>query len=238
MRPFGFALTCLTLAFAPLASTPARAAPPPRADATPHVDAPPAPAPGKIHQIFDIVRDGDKIGADQIDIDRQNDATTVKTKTNISVKVMYIEAYRYEHSCNETWKNGQLIAFKSETNDNGTKHAVEIAPGPTPDKLSIIVDGKHSDAPKTIAPVSFWSKDVINRPELFDPADGKRLSIKVKDLGEESLTIHGVKHQTHHYKISEKTAGDFERDLWFDGDALVRMKMLGSDHSTIVSDLH
>src|SRR5207302_2849445 len=75
-----------------------------------------AAAAAKIHEVFDLVRGGDKIGTDTIDIERQNDTTTVKIKTDVSVKVMFVEAYRYEHSCNETWKNGQLIAFKSRTN--------------------------------------------------------------------------------------------------------------------------
>src|SRR3984893_5505294 len=57
-----------------------------------------AVASAKIHKVFDIVRGGDKIGTDTIDIERQNDTTTVKIKTDLSVKVMFIEAYRYEHS--------------------------------------------------------------------------------------------------------------------------------------------
>ncbi|MGH6863234.1 MAG: DUF6134 family protein, partial [Methylocella sp.] len=36
-----------------------------------------APA-AKIHKVFDFVRSGDKIGTDTIDIERQNDTTTVK----------------------------------------------------------------------------------------------------------------------------------------------------------------
>ena len=58
----------------------------------------------KIHRVFDIVRGNDKIGTATLDIERQNDTTAVKIKTDLSVKVMFIEAYRYEHSCNETWK--------------------------------------------------------------------------------------------------------------------------------------
>jgi hypothetical protein len=32
----------------------------------------------KIHKVFDIVRGNDKIGTDTIDIERQNDTTTIK----------------------------------------------------------------------------------------------------------------------------------------------------------------
>jgi hypothetical protein len=189
----------------------------------------------KTHKVFDIVRGDDKIGTDTIDIERQNDIITVKVKTDVSVKVMYIEVYHYEHSCNETWKNGQLVAFKSHTNDNGTKHALDVTA--SPDKLSMDADGKHSDLPKTAAPVSLWSKDVIHQNDGFDPATGKRMAIKVTDLGEEVLTIHGTPHHTHHYKIADTLKGEFARDLWYDGDVLVRTKIIGSDNSVILSDL-
>ena len=197
-------------------------------------DSPAATA--KIHKVFDIVRGNDKIGTDTIDIEQQNDTTTVKIKTDLSVKVMYIEAYRYEHSCNETWKNGQLISFKSRTNDNGTKHSVDVTAAP--DKLSMDADGKHIDLPKTVTPASLWGKDAIHQFDAFEPDTGKRMSIKVTDLGEEVLMLHGVEHHTHHYKIADTTLkSDFAREVWFDGDVLVRTKIIGSDNSVILSDL-
>ncbi len=189
----------------------------------------------KIHKVFDIVRGNDKIGTDTIDIDRQNDTTTIKIKKDVSVKVMFIEAYRYEHSCNETWKNGQLIAFKSRTNDNGTKHSIDITAAPG--KLSMDADGKHSDLPKTVVPASLWGKDAIHQFDAFDPDTGKRLSIEVTDLGNETLTIQGVTREAHRYKLVDTLAGDFAREVWFDGDVLVRTKIVGSDNSVIISDL-
>jgi Family of unknown function (DUF6134) len=194
-----------------------------------------ATAVAKTHKVFDIVRGGDKIGTDTIDIERQNDTTTVKIKTDVSVKVMFIEAYRYEHSCNETWKNGQLIAFKSRTNDGGTKHSIDVTAAP--DKLSMEADGKHSDLPRTAAPASLWGKDAIHQFDAFDPDTGKRLSIQVTDLGNEPLTIQGVSRETHHYKLVDTLTGDFARDVWYDGDVLVRTKIIGSDNSVIISDL-
>src|ERR1700732_468009 len=135
----------------------------------------------KIHRVFDIVRGNDKIGAATLDIERQNDITTVKIKTDLSVKVMFIEAYRYEHSCDETWKNGQLVAFKSRTNDNGTKHSIDVTAAP--DKLSMDADGKRSDLPKTVAPASLWGKDAIHQFDAFDPDTGMRLAVQRPVLG-------------------------------------------------------
>ena len=216
MRTIALFLTLIALSMAPAGTNKAAAA-------------------VKIHKVFDIVRGGDKIGTDTIDIEHQNDTTTVKIKTNLSVKVMFVEAYRYEHSCNETWKNGQLIAFKSQTNDNGTKHFIDVTAAPG--KLSMDADGKHSDLPKTAAPATLWGKDAIHRLDVFQPDTGKRLSIEVTDLGNEALTIHGVTRQTQHYKIVDTLSGDFAREVWFDGDVLVRIKIIGSDNSVILSDL-
>jgi len=219
------------------AAAPAHAAAPARADS--HAAAPGATTAArvKIHQTFDIVRKDDKIGANVVDIDRQGDATTVKNKTDISVKLMYVQVYHREHAATETWKNGLLTGFKSQTDDNGTKHVVEIAPSASPDKVTLIVDGVKTEEPKSIAPASLWSRDLVNRTELFDPADGQRITVKVSDLGDETLSIQGIPHQTRHFRLAAKAPADFDRDLWFEGDALVRMKMLGTDHSTIVSDL-
>ncbi|HTV32556.1 MAG TPA: DUF6134 family protein [Methylocella sp.] len=193
------------------------------------------PVANKIHKVFDIVRSGDKIGTDTIDIERQKDTTTVKIHTDLSVKVMFIEAYRYEHNCDETWKNGQLVSFKSRTNDNGTKHAVDVTV--LPDKLTMNADGKTTDLPKTVTPESLWGRDAIHQFDAFDPDTGRRMSIKVDDLGDEDLTLHGVQHKTHHYKIADQIDKDFARDVWFDGDVLIRTKIIGSDNSVILSDL-
>lgn len=189
----------------------------------------------KIHKVFDIVRGNDPIGTDTIDIEHSKDTTTVKIHTDLSVKVMFIEAYRYEHNCNETWKNGQLVSFKSRTNDNGTKHAVDVTV--MPDKLTMNADGKVTDLPKTVTPESLWNVDSIHQFDAFDPDTGKRRAMKVDDLGEEQLTLHGVPHKTHHYKVADQTDKEFIRDLWFDGDVLIRTKIIGSDNSIILSDL-
>ncbi len=190
---------------------------------------------GKTRYVFDILRGGDKIGTNTIDIQRQDGTTKVDIATKISVVVMFLEAYRYEHTCTESWKGGQLVAFKSRTNDNGTKHVIDVAA--KPDKVSMEVDGKPVEASRTLYPASLWNRDVVTRGELFEPANGKRIAIKVKDLGDETLTVAGVEHRARHFKLSAKGTGEFDRDLWFDGDLLVRMKLSGSDGSTILSDL-
>jgi Family of unknown function (DUF6134) len=180
---------------------------------------------------FDILRDGSKIGTETVEIDKTGDTTNVKFTTHISVVVMFIQAYHFEHSATETWTGGKFVSYKSYTDDNGTKHNVSAVANN--DKLELDVDGTHSEAAPDLVPASWWNKDFVNRTDMLDAETGRPVSIKVADLGDEPLVQNGATIQAHHYKVS----GDLHRDLWFDGDTLVRIQLTGSDHSTIVSDL-
>lgn len=191
----------------------------------------PSPAPTVDRHLFDILRDGNKIGTEIVEIDRAGDTTNVKFTTHISVVVMFIRAYHFEHSATETWTGGKFVSYKAYTDDNGTKHDVSAVANN--DKLELDVDGTHSEAASDLVPASWWNKDFVNRTDMLDAETGRPVSIKVADLGDEPLVQNGATIQAHHYKVS----GDLHRDLWFNGDTLVRIQLVGSDHSTIVSDL-
>ncbi len=187
--------------------------------------------PNKIQRVFDIMRDGSKIGTDVIEIDKLGDTTTVKFVTHISVVVLFVEAYHYDHSGVEIWTGGQFVSFKSRTDENGTKHSV--AAMVVGDKFILTADGKRQELPQVILPASLWNNDFVGQTQLFDTDKGTIMSIKVTDLGDEPILLGGAKVRAQHYKIT----GDFPRDIWLDGDVPVRIELLGSDHSKIVSDL-
>ena len=184
-----------------------------------------------MRSVFDITRDGNKIGTDIIEVEKNGDTTTVKSNTHISVMVMFVEAYRFEHKAVETWNAGQFVSFSSHTNDNGKKHNVTAMV--VGDKFDLTADGKLQELPQIVFPASLWNNDFIGQTQLFDTATGKILSINVKDMGVEPIVQHGTTIQAEHYKMT----GDLSRDIWLNGNVPARIKLLGSDHSKIVSNL-
>ena len=191
----------------------------------------PTGAAPSVHRVFDIMRQGSKIGTDTFDITRRGDVADVKIVTHVLVKVMFVNAYRYDHTETGSWKGGQLVSFASTTDDNGTNH--EISATQTGSKLALEVDGTKSELPKGVVPASLWSADVSNKAQLFDPGTGKPLSTKPQDLGDETIAVRGAPQQLRHLKLS----GQFARELWFDKDGLVKMTLVGSDNSVITSEL-
>ncbi len=184
-----------------------------------------------VHRVFDIMRKGSKIGTNTFDIVRQGDATHVEIMTHILVKIAFINAYRYDHSESGTFKNDQLVTFKSTTDDNGTDHEVDAKQ--VGGKVALTADGAETDAPKQIVPASLWGANVAKRSQIFDPANGKRMAVASHDLGTETVAMNGAPQELEHIKLT----GAFARDLWFDADGLVKMTLLGSDNSEVTSQL-
>ena len=170
--------------------------------------------------VYAVTRDGSPIGRTKVDIDRSGDTTTVTSKTDIEVKVIIV-LYRFQQDVTETWKGDQLVSFKSHTDDNGTPHDVSITSSSK--GLSIDADGKTSTAPAGAVPATWWSTKFVKAKSLIHPDTGRVMSASVKDLGAEQIPVHGAPQQAQHYKVS--AGKDFERDLWYAGDQLVRVRI-------------
>jgi hypothetical protein len=84
-------------------------------------------------------------------------------------------------------------------------------------------------------PTSFWSTRFLTAKALLNNDDGAIIQVVSRNLGAEQINVHGVFHQAQHYKVSG--GKEFERDIWFDGDQLLRVRLKGSDGSLISSDL-
>jgi hypothetical protein len=214
------------MAFLPL-SFPAQST---QADTAPP-NATPAPAPTMEERIFDVTRDGNKIGVQTVTIEKNGDTTTVKLKTHVSVVVMFIQAYHFVHSAVEKWTAGKFVSYKAVTDDNG-KH-FDVVAAAKDDQIALDVNGAESKVPGHLVFASLWSKDFVDQTTLLHPDSGVQLNVKVEDLGEEKIDFHGQRIKAHHYQIS----GDLDREVWFQGDKMVRLKFYGSDHSTIMSEL-
>jgi hypothetical protein len=182
-------------------------------------------------RVFDITRDGNKIGGETLTFQKDGDTTIVKFKTHVSVVVMFVEAYHYTHSAEETWTGGKFVSYKAVTDDNG-KH-YNLAALAKDEQILLNVNGTHSKLPGNLVFATLWSRDFVGQTNLLHPDSGVELAVKVQDLGDEQIDYQGEQVKAHHYAIS----GDYDRDVWFEGDKVIRIRFYGSDHSTIMSEL-
>jgi Family of unknown function (DUF6134) len=177
---------------------------------------------------FAIMRNGEQIGIHAIEISRTGPETNVRVTTDLSVKVLFITAYRLQHSAAERWLNGQLVAFDSTTDNNGVRHKVSATRGPS--GLEVQADGKTRRVDQNVLPASLWNPELMRRKTAFDTQDGQVDPISVTDNGPEDLSFGAGALKAHHYEIK----GRYSQDIWYDERGrLVQVKLIGSDGSVI-----
>ena len=179
---------------------------------------------------FAITRNGDQIGTHSIDLNRTGAETTVSIATDLTVKVLLVTAYRFQHAASEHWVGGRLIALNSTTDDNGTRHRVSVVMKTS--GLEVEADGKAAARlDRNIQPASLWNAEVLRRPVMLDTRDGQVVPLSVVDLGSEDLKIDARTFKTHHYTMKSK----YSQDVWYDEQQhLVQVKLLGPDGSVIM----
>jgi hypothetical protein len=216
MRPFAAAIA---LIFALLAVGPAVAASNDLALAT----FPPA---GRLD--YKVVREGDDIGTQSVEFIRSGDRLTVRTHVNILVTVLGIPVFRFTHEAEEQWRNGQLTAFKSKSNDDGEPRDVALTLDG--DRLRGTYNGRTLDLPASLIPASLWRPDTVQQSVLLDPIKGRDRQVTVADKGIENISVHGQALAAHHYAMT----GQIVRDIWYGPDGqIVQVHFPAKDGSEI-----
>lgn len=174
---------------------------------------------------YAILKDGESIGGEKVDITRDGDTVTVDVAASTRVKLLMLN-FSYDHKRREVWRGGALESLSADTNDDGTRHKVEMVRAGTGYRLT--VDGQTSDLPADALPLALWTADVVKSALLIGVSDGQRYKAAAKALGDETIDVGGRTVKAKRWRIS----GDIERDLWFaeDGSAAqIAFKRRGYD---------
>jgi hypothetical protein len=189
--------------------------------------APPLASPETMR--FAITRNGQPIGTYALEINRNGAETSVAAVTDLQVRVLFVTAYHLQHTENERWVNGRLVALNSQSDDNGTRHSVSAAA--KGNGLEVTVDGKASIIDPNVMAENFWNPQLLTRPTMLSTQDGQVSPVTVKDGGEEELTINEQTIRAHRYTVNSR----FSQDVWFDDQAhLVQAKFVAKDGSVIM----
>ncbi|HEU0071540.1 MAG TPA: DUF6134 family protein [Alphaproteobacteria bacterium] len=177
---------------------------------------------------FTVLRDGDAIGNNKISFQTTSDEFDVTVDTNIVVKIAMIPVYRFEHHGQERWQNGRLFSLSSRTNDDGKHHFLSVHPDAG--QLRIDGDGRQALIDSASIPASLWNAALVRQTQLLNTLDGSAMAVKIDDLGQETVSVHGIPVSARHYSVS----GDLKREVWYDGDdRLVRVQFKADDDTKI-----
>ena len=180
---------------------------------------------------FDVFLDKTKIGKHTFTLD-QNRVLTSRAKFN--VKVLFIEAYNYDHTAKEQWKDDCLVSLEANTTEN---KVISNIKGTKKDSGFEVTDGKTSQTlPACTMTFAYWNPKILTQSKLLNPQNAEYLDTKFEKLGQETITVKGQPVEATHYKLKGSLNGKSKLniELWYNAkNEWVALKSITPEGYTI-----
>lgn len=183
---------------------------------------------------FAVIRDGELIGHHRVRFRQEGPKTTMAVEARIEITLLGFTVYRFQHSGRETWRDGNLIAFHTSTNDDGDRLAVEARRNEA-GEFDVRYAGKEQVAPGRTIPSSLWHLGILQarvEDRLLHTITGELLPMKVTGLGRREVETADGLITAEGYFVDARP--DFHRELWYDEAGLLAAAALtAADGSSV-----
>lgn len=161
---------------------------------------------------FDVYLDDNKMGQHSFVL---NSAAELTSTANFKVKILFFNAYQYEHSAVETWQGDCLSSLSAHTVEDKVTTTVKA-------KLSAqtlrVEDGKSKQhLPACSMTFAYWNPKIVEQSKLLNPQNAEYLDTKFTKLGNEQIEVKGQKITATHYQLNGSLAGKpkLNIELWY-----------------------
>jgi len=161
---------------------------------------------------FRVLKDGEPIGYEKVEITPTASGRTVRVETLTDVSVLFLK-FHYDHQRTEQWHGDKLVSVEITTNDDGTHYTWQASYDEDCYQLAGKGVGKR-DACDGAWPLSLWSEDITVKTDLYSVINAEPYGVHTRKVGTENVTVENRETPATHYIMS----GDIERDLWYGPD--------------------
>lgn len=135
---------------------------------------------------------------------------SVLNDIGVQVKVLLIVAHKESSHSREIWRDGRLMSFSGETQENGKKTVVTG----TAEGQKFVVDTPQGAkvAPASVYPNNPWSKSILQAKVLLGTKSGNLYNVHTGTGEARDIVIGGKTISTQYFRVD----GDAKYELWFD----------------------
>ena len=165
---------------------------------------------------FKVSLDKRKIGYHDFLVTHQGQQRTVEISADFDVKILFVNAYSYDHENLEIWKNGCLQHIESATDDNGD--LLKVFGETVTDGFTVAT---NADSPRTIGSscvrsFAYWNPDFLDSSQLLNSQTGEIVDVTILGMGEDTLLVNDQPVPSLRYEI-EMEEGPIT--LWYTRDS-------------------
>ena len=193
---------------------------------------------------MDVLRNGKKIGYNKYSFRNQNNLLIVNNEINFAAKLMGINLLVVNGSSTETYKNGKLIKFNSDTIQNKKKKYSKLILDENKKTFKINGSSFKGALPSTALVGNWWNHSILQSEMIISPLSGSLKFQEVYFLSKETLKIKNDNYTTSKFKIIMKKNIDDKKkeefNIWLDDKSKIILKVSYSkfgDWEYIVTNL-
>jgi len=178
---------------------------------------------------MDILRNGKKIGHNKYSFKNQNNLLVVKNEINFVAKLVGINLLDVKGSSTETYKNGKLIKFNSNTIQNKKKKYNKLILEENKKNFKIKGSSYNGNAPSTALVGNWWNHNILQSEMIISPLSGSLKFQEIYFLSKEILKINNNQYNTSKFKIVMKKNVDDKKkeefNVWLDEKSKIILKV-------------
>ena len=178
---------------------------------------------------MDVLRNGKKIGYNKYFFESQNNLLIVKNEIYFAAKLLGINLLSVNGSSIETYKNGKLIKFKSDTIQNKKKKYNELILNEDEKTVKINGSSFKGNLSSTVPVGNWWNHSILQSEMIISPLSGSLKFQEVYFLSKEMLKINSDSYNASKFKIiMKKNINDKKKEeinIWLDDKSKVILKV-------------
>lgn len=159
---------------------------------------------------FNAYLDKSKIGEHIFSLSENGPQRQLISKANFDVKILFINAYHYEHTAIEKWAGDCLTTIDAKTIEN--KENTLIKGALTNSSFAVDMPKGHLTLPECPMTFAYWNPKMLNQRKLLNPQTGEWLDVNIKPLGNEQIEVRGEPRMAEKYRLE---APKMKIDLWY-----------------------
>lgn len=161
---------------------------------------------------FDVYLDKQKIGTHRFTLNQQQ----LQSRADFKVKVLFINAYRYQHSADEQWQGQCLNQLTAHTEEN--KEITDVKGQQQDGQFVVEKNGSAQTLPACVMTFAYWNPLLLKQNRLLNPQNAEFLDVTVADEGSKNLEVKGQMISTQQYRLTGRYKGKVKLNitLWYD----------------------
>ncbi len=178
---------------------------------------------------MDILRNGKKVGFNKYTFKNQNELLIVKNKMNFVVKLVEVNLLNVNSSSIETYRNGKLVTFKSNTIQNKKMKYNDLTFDESKKVFAIKGSSFSGSARSTAVVGNWWNHNILQSKIIISPLSGSLKFQEVYFLSKEDLKIDKKIYKSSRFKIELKKNTDDKKkeefNVWLDDKSNIILKV-------------